>query len=100
MIKTKLVQKIGEFNLEKRVVVNPPYTVYGHSTLLPSFSMSMKVGGLRKMLVGLADEDSFGITVSDKMTEYTIVKKLKTGAKSSANSAHNKPHAGSFGGRE
>lgn len=62
--------------IEKKIIQNPPYTVYGHTVLTPSFSVIMKIEGLRKMLEGLDSEDSFQIEVfENKQPEYTIIKK-------------------------
>lgn len=75
-MKTKFVKKCNA-NVQERLIVNPPYTVFGHTLINPSFSMIMKVGGLRKMIEDLGDEDSLRIEMfhGNKPTEYSFIKK-------------------------
>lgn len=69
-------EAIYDTDLEKVTVIDPPYTVFGHSVLMPEFSITMRVDGLKKMLSLANDDDSFKITIYDKkMTEYAIIKK-------------------------
>lgn len=57
------------------LIIEPPYTVFGHSVLNPNFSIIMKVGGLKKMIKNLCDEDCFRIEVfHDKAIEYSYIK--------------------------
>lgn len=62
------------------------YTIVGHSCLMPSFGLTMKVGGLRSVLEGLDDEDLLHITINDKddagmpkPTEWSVSKAVKKG---------------------
>lgn len=71
-----VIKPVHERDLERVSFINPPYTVFGHSTLMPSFSISMKVDGLKQILSLANDEDSLRITLHDKeMTEYEIIRK-------------------------
>ncbi|MCK5235596.1 MAG: hypothetical protein KAR06_01315, partial [Deltaproteobacteria bacterium] len=62
---------------EERIFVDPPRTIYGSTSIPDSFSLIMKVDGLRQMLEGLEDEDSFRIEVfaGNRATEYSYLKK-------------------------
>jgi len=75
-VKTIAVVKSNSKN-EERMFIKPPYTVYGSPSLPQSQSIIMKVGGLRKMLERLGDDDSFRIEwfASDRETEYSFFKK-------------------------
>ena len=69
-------EDIYNTNLQKVVIIDPPYTVLGHTTLMPKFSITMKINGLKKMLSLANNDDSFRITIYDKkMTEYAIITK-------------------------
>jgi hypothetical protein len=71
----KVIQKSASENKEY-LILDPPYTVFGHTSLPPSsFSIIMKVGGLREMLEGLSNKDSFRIEIFNrKNTEFSFVK--------------------------
>ncbi len=75
-MKTKIVKKSQSENKE-HLILNPPYTVYGTPHIETSQSIIMKVGGLRKMIEGLGDEDSFRIEwfAGNKAIEYSFIKK-------------------------
>ena len=69
-------EAIYNTNLQKVVIIDPPYTVFGHSTLMSKFSITMKINGLKEMLSLANDGDGFRITIYDKkMTEYAIITK-------------------------
>jgi len=69
-------EDIYNTNLEKVIITNPPYTVFGHSVLMPKFVITMKIDGLKEMLSLANNDDSFRISVYDKkMTEYAIIRK-------------------------
>lgn len=73
-MKTKIVKKCQSPDKE-HLILDPPYTVFGHDVLRPNFSIIMKVGGLKKMIEKLDDEDSFRIELfHDKATEYSYIK--------------------------
>jgi hypothetical protein len=71
-----VIKPIYERDLESVCIVNPPYTVFGHSVLMPSFSISMTVKGLKEILSLAKEDDSLRITLhSHKLTEYEIIRK-------------------------
>lgn len=76
--KTKVVKKSNS-DEEERLILNPPYTVFGSPRIETGQSIIMKVGGLRQMLEGLSDEDSFRIEwfAGYRATEYSYLKKKK-----------------------
>lgn len=82
-MKTHLIErKKNEWNgsiQEQRIIIEPPYTVFGSPSLPESQSIIVKVGGLRKMIKGLADDDSFRIEwfAGTRATEYSFYKKVK-----------------------
>ncbi len=51
-----------------------PYTVVGHTSLLDSFSYTLKAGGLKKLIENCHDEDLIQFTTSTKGTEFRIHK--------------------------
>lgn len=76
-MKTKIVKKAPLCQEEEHLIIDPPHTVYGTPSFPPrSASIIMKVGGLRQMIEGLDDEDSFRIEWFDgnKATEYSFIK--------------------------
>ena len=77
-MKTKIVKK-SESNEKEYLILDPPRTVFGVPSLEESQSIIMKVGGLRKMIKGLADDDSFRIEwfTGSRATEYSFFKKKK-----------------------
>jgi len=77
-MRTKKVLTYGK-DWEERQIVDPPHTVFGCPALPQSQDIIMKVGGLRKMIKDLNDEDSFRITwyASRKTTEYSYIKPSK-----------------------
>ena len=73
-MKTKIVKKCQSQDKEY-LILDPPYTIFGHDTLNPGFSLIMKVGGLKEMLKDLDSEDSFRIEIfHNKATEYSFFK--------------------------
>ena len=73
-LKTKEVKKCSSLDKEY-LIIDPPYTIFGHSTLRPSFSLVMKVDGLKKMIENLSNDDSFRIEIfHDGATEYSFLK--------------------------
>ena len=74
-MKTKIVVKSNS-EAEEHLIIDPPYTVYGTPSIPTSQSIIMKVGGLKKMIEGLSDDDSFRIEwFQNKATEYSFIKK-------------------------
>ena len=75
-MKTRIVKK-SESNEKEYLILNPPRAVFGTPCLEKSQSIIMKVGGLRKMIKGLADDDSFRIEwfADNRATEYSFFKK-------------------------
>lgn len=54
---------------------DPPHILSSCSCLLPRFSMTLRVGELRKLLSSLRDEDGLTITVAEgESTTYTFVR--------------------------
>ena len=73
-LKTKVVKKCNS-QYKEYLIIDPPYTIFGNSTLRPSFSIIMRVEGLKKMIENLSDDDSFRIEVfHDSATEYSFIK--------------------------
>jgi hypothetical protein len=61
-------RKIYEF-------AEPGNVVSSHSCLLPQFSITLRVGELRKLLSNLEDEDGLTVTVADRgATQFTFVR--------------------------
>lgn len=76
-MRTKVVKKSGSSE-EERLIIDPPYCVFGLPSLAQSESIIFKVGALRKMMKGLGDNDSFRIEwFADRATEYSYFKKKK-----------------------
>ena len=63
---------------EKEKLDYVPYTLVSHSILLPQFTMSFKVKGLKEIIANLGDEDLLQVTVRDlshkdgNMTEFAV----------------------------
>jgi hypothetical protein len=75
--KTKVVIKSNS-DEEERLILNPPYTVFGSPHIEQSQSIIMRIGGLKQMIEGLDDEDSFRIEwFADKATEFSFLKHKK-----------------------
>jgi hypothetical protein len=76
--KTKIVKKCESPDIE-RLILDPPYIIFGSPSIPESQSMIMKVGGLRKILdeFDLRDDDSLRIEwfAGDRATEYSFLKK-------------------------
>jgi hypothetical protein len=76
----KMKTKIGPISsysrdMERVTIIDPPYTVFGSSVLMPSFTITMNVKGLKEMLSLAGEDDAFQITVHhEKMTEYSIIR--------------------------
>ena len=76
-METKIVKKCACGDPEHQFV-EPPYTVFGHTSIPQSFNIAMKVGGLKKMLEELDGDDTFRIEIfSDGHTEYSYIKQHK-----------------------
>ncbi len=74
-METKIVVKSNS-EVEEHLIIDPPYTVFGTPSIPTSQSIIMKVGGLKKMIEGLNDDDSFRIEwFQNKATEYSYIKK-------------------------
>jgi len=73
-MRTRQVKKCGSDEPEY-LITDPPYTVFGHTSLPESFGVTMKVGGLRKMIAALGDDDTFRIEMfaGTKGTEYSFI---------------------------
>ena len=66
----------------ERLIIDPPYTVFGHTALPKSLSLTMRVGGLKDMLKDLGNEDTFRIEVfPDKATEYSFIRHKSKGGR-------------------
>ena len=73
-METKIVVKSNS-ETEEHLIIDPPYTVFGTPSIPTSQSIIMKVGGLKKMIEGLNDDDSFRIEwFQNKATEYSYIK--------------------------
>ena len=73
-LKTKVVRKCGSKNKEY-LILNPPHTICGNTTIPKSFSLIMKVDGLKKLLENLSNEDFFRIEIfSERPVEYSFIK--------------------------
>jgi len=77
-MKTKIIKKSAS-DSEEHLIIDPPYTVFGTPHIETSQSIIMNVGGLKKMLEGLSDEDSFRVEwfAGYKATEYSFIKDKK-----------------------
>lgn len=75
-MKTKIIKKAPLSTKEEHLIIDPPYTVFGTPHLPVSQSIIMKVGGLKKMIDGLDEEDSFRIEwfADSRATEYSFIK--------------------------
>lgn len=75
-MKVKIVKKAPLSTSKEYLIIDPPYTVFGSPSMDQSQSIIMRVGGLKKMLKGLKDEDSFRIEwfAGDRATEYSYLK--------------------------
>lgn len=80
-LKTKKVVKAPLAQDEERLIENPPYTIFGNTSIPSSFCITMKAGGLRKMLdeFKLDGEDTFRIEVFSgaRATEFSFIKHKK-----------------------
>lgn len=76
-MKTKKIVKAPLSKSEERLFVNPPYTLIGSDIIPESFSILLSVDGLRKMLNGLKDTDSFRIEVfpGNRATEFSYIQR-------------------------
>jgi len=71
-----IIKQIPESDLERVCIIDPPYTVFGHSVLMPSFNITMTVKGLKEILSLANESDSIRVTLHDKKaTEYEIIRK-------------------------
>lgn len=77
-MKTKIVKKSASDHPEHQIE-DPPYTVFAHTTIPTSIRLTMRVGGLRKIIDenDLKDEDTLRIEVFGgmKATEYSFIRK-------------------------
>lgn len=76
-MKTRIIVKAPNCKDTEHLIVDPPYTLYGSPSLPQSQSIIMKVGGLKKMIENLSDDDSFRIEWfgSYRATEFSFIKK-------------------------
>lgn len=74
-METTIVKKSLSVDKEY-LILDPPYTVYGHTSLSPQiFSLVMNVGPLKQMIENLGDDDSFRIEIfNGKPIEYSYIK--------------------------
>jgi len=74
--KTKPVSKAPALPKDKeQLIIDPPYIMFGYPSIPTSQSIIMKVGGLRKILDELNDEDSLRIEwfAGFRATEYSVI---------------------------
>ena len=74
-MKTRIVTKCASRDPEC-LIENAPYTLIGNTCIPNSFQITLKAGGLKKMLKGLCGEDIFRIEVfpHNKLTEFSFIK--------------------------
>lgn len=94
-LKTKITGERSGWNGRKivtEVFTDPPYTVFGSTSLPQEFHITMTVKGLRQMLEGLSDDDSFGVTcfANNRATEYSFIRGEKKEKKKISNKKRNK----------
>ncbi len=77
-MKTRIIKKCSS-EYEERLIINPPYTVFGTPSIPQSQSIIMTVSGLREMIKDLDDKDDFRIEwfAGNKATEYSFIKHNK-----------------------
>ena len=72
------IRQAGTFGGSKRHVyefTEPTNVVAAHSCLLPKFSITLRVGELRKLLANLEDDDGLTVTVADQQAAtFTFVR--------------------------
>jgi len=54
-----------------------PYTIVGHTPLMPSFNIGFKAGGLKKLVENCHDEDMIHITIHNKKSAEFAISKYK-----------------------
>lgn len=76
-----MVRQVGQFDgwgATKRSIYEftvPSNVVLSHSCLLPKFSITLRVGELRKLLASLEDEDGLTVTVAEQQaSQFTFVR--------------------------
>jgi hypothetical protein len=77
----RMVRQVGQFDgwgATKRSIYEfkePSNVVSSHSCLLPQFSITLRVGELRKLIANLEDEDGLTVTVAERQTaQFTFVR--------------------------
>lgn len=76
----KKIRKIGQFdgsggNKTIFEFTDPGYIVSSHSCLLPKFTITLEVRGLRGLIKQLRDDDSVSITVSEnEITKFNYIR--------------------------
>jgi hypothetical protein len=75
------VRQVGQFDgwggTKRKIYefAEPSNVVSSHSCLLPQFSITLRVGELRKLLSGLEDDDGLTVTVAaDRASQFTFVR--------------------------
>ena len=79
-MKLKVIDRIkhwhsGTESIEEKIE-EPPYTVFGHTSISPRFSLIMKYKGLKEIMDLMRNGDSLRITMhaGNEATEYSIVR--------------------------
>lgn len=77
----RMVRQVDQFDgwgATKRNIYEftvPSNVVSSHSCLLPKFSITLRVGELRKLIANLEDEDCLTVTVSEQQaSQFTFVR--------------------------
>ncbi|MFA6240413.1 MAG: hypothetical protein WC655_05770 [Candidatus Hydrogenedentales bacterium] len=77
----RMVRQIGQFDgwgATKRNIYEftvPSNVVSSHSCLLPKFSITLRVGELRKLITNLEDDDGLTVTVAEhQASQFTFVR--------------------------
>lgn len=77
-MKTKKITKAPLADDQEYLIENAPYTIFGSTSISESFCITMKVGGLRKMLdkYKLDGDDTFRVEVFSgaKANEFSFIK--------------------------
>lgn len=78
-MKTKKIGKTSDAQ-DILKIENPPYAVIGNTSIPSSFSISLSVGGIKKIIADFNDNDILQIEIFSgyKATEFTVVTKPKT----------------------
>lgn len=77
-MKTKKIKKAPLAEDQEYLIEDAPYTIFGSTSIPESFCVTMKAGGLRKMLdkYKLDGDDTFRIEVfaGTKANEFSFIK--------------------------